>query len=346
MHFSEMLLQLYNNHLLTFTFLGEAEAQCAQLCKEGLVYGIATEDMDGLTFGAPKLIRNLSTGSADNVKEFDLQKTLAGLGLDHGQFIDLCILMGCDYCGSIRGVGPKTGLELIRKYGSIEEILTQKYKITEFAEAEVDYMEKKLPENDAEVAKEEEDKNGVKEEIKSDDEAEKDEEIKSLDEDEKENSRDGYPDTKSQAVVQSDSGDDGEVSKKKTAKGKKVKKDEKLSVPENWLFKGARYLFVEPNVHKNHYTEADLKQKDVDEEGLIKFMCEENGFSEERIKSGIKRIKDARGKSSQSRIDSFFKVLPGTTSTAKPNDKSKQNGAKRKTEKSGGSGAKRGRKPK
>lgn len=27
------------------------------------------------------------------------------LGLSREQFIDLCILMGCDYCGTIRGIG-------------------------------------------------------------------------------------------------------------------------------------------------------------------------------------------------------------------------------------------------
>lgn len=32
----------------------EAEAQCAAMAKAGLVYGVATEDMDCLTFGAPK----------------------------------------------------------------------------------------------------------------------------------------------------------------------------------------------------------------------------------------------------------------------------------------------------
>lgn len=30
---------------------GEAEAQCAAMCRAGLVYGVATEDMDALTFG-------------------------------------------------------------------------------------------------------------------------------------------------------------------------------------------------------------------------------------------------------------------------------------------------------
>jgi hypothetical protein len=37
----------------------EAEAQCAAMAKAGIVYGAATEDMDCLTFGCPRLIRHL-----------------------------------------------------------------------------------------------------------------------------------------------------------------------------------------------------------------------------------------------------------------------------------------------
>lgn len=39
------------------------------------------------------------------------------------QFIDLCILMGCDYCATIKGIGPKRAIDLIKQHGSIEEIL-------------------------------------------------------------------------------------------------------------------------------------------------------------------------------------------------------------------------------
>lgn len=39
------------------------------------------------------------------------------------QFIDLCILLGCDYTDSIRGIGPKRAMELIEKHKSIECIL-------------------------------------------------------------------------------------------------------------------------------------------------------------------------------------------------------------------------------
>ena len=31
----------------------EAEAQCAQICKEGKAFATVTEDMDALTFGTP-----------------------------------------------------------------------------------------------------------------------------------------------------------------------------------------------------------------------------------------------------------------------------------------------------
>ncbi|CAF4226473.1 unnamed protein product, partial [Rotaria magnacalcarata] len=42
----------------------EAEAQCAALVKQGKVYGVGTEDMDALTFGADVLVRHLTFSEA------------------------------------------------------------------------------------------------------------------------------------------------------------------------------------------------------------------------------------------------------------------------------------------
>lgn len=43
----------------------------------------------------------------------------------------MCILLGCDYCDSIKGIGPKRAIDLIREHRSIEKILenidTKKY---------------------------------------------------------------------------------------------------------------------------------------------------------------------------------------------------------------------------
>ncbi|KAJ6650146.1 Flap endonuclease 1, partial [Pseudolycoriella hygida] len=115
----------------------EAEAQCAAMVKTGKVFATATEDMDALTFGTTTLLRHLTSSEARKlpVQEFSYEKVLKGLEFTKEQFIDFCILLGCDYCDSIRGVGPKRALELITQYKSIEKILEnidkKKYQIPE-----------------------------------------------------------------------------------------------------------------------------------------------------------------------------------------------------------------------
>ncbi|CAF1388380.1 unnamed protein product [Adineta ricciae] len=115
----------------------EAEAQCAALVKEGKVYGVGTEDMDALTFGSDVLIRHLTFSEARKmpIREYTLAKVLQGLGINFEEFIDLCILLGCDYCDSIKGIGQKRALDLIKQYRNIETILkhidTKKYGIPE-----------------------------------------------------------------------------------------------------------------------------------------------------------------------------------------------------------------------
>lgn len=104
---------------------GEAEAQCAELCKSGKVWATATEDMDALTFGSPRLFRHMTFSQARKlpVTEFNLESVLEGLELTMDQFIDLCILCGCDYTNTIKGVGPKSALKLIKKHKSLEEVV-------------------------------------------------------------------------------------------------------------------------------------------------------------------------------------------------------------------------------
>ena len=45
---------------------------------------------------------------------------LAQLDVSMQQFIDFCILCGCDYCGTIRGIGPTTAFKLLKQHGSLE----------------------------------------------------------------------------------------------------------------------------------------------------------------------------------------------------------------------------------
>ncbi|KAJ2656608.1 Elongation of fatty acids protein 2 [Coemansia sp. RSA 1200] len=100
----------------------EAEAECAALAKAGKVWAAASQDMDTLLFGAPVLLRNLTVPAARKlpIEEIHLNEVLAGMEYTQDQLIDLGIILGCDYCDSIRGVGPKSGFDLISEHKTIE----------------------------------------------------------------------------------------------------------------------------------------------------------------------------------------------------------------------------------
>ncbi|CAI4231618.1 unnamed protein product [Auanema sp. JU1783] len=196
----------------------EAEAQCASLVKNGKVFATATEDMDALTFGSNVLLRHMTFSEAKKmpIKEINLSRVYSDFGMDHEQFVDLCIMLGCDYCGTIRGVGPKRAFELIKNYKTIEAVL-----------------------ENIDLAK--------------------------------------YP------------------------------------PPEDWPYKRARELFLDPEVAANENIELVWKEPDV--EGVVKFMCGERNFNEERIRSALAKMQKGRSAGTQGRIDSFFKVSQTVTST-------------------------------
>ncbi|XP_051253207.1 probable flap endonuclease 1 homolog [Dicentrarchus labrax] len=102
---------------------GDAEALCARLVREGTVDAVASEDMDTLPFGANILIRQLNAKKDSEVVEYSLPKLLEKLQISHEEFVDLCILLGCDYCDKIAGLGPKRALTLIQNHRTIEEVV-------------------------------------------------------------------------------------------------------------------------------------------------------------------------------------------------------------------------------
>jgi flap endonuclease-1 len=109
----------------------EAEAQCAELVRGGKAHAVGTEDMDALTFGSTRQLRNMTftkKSKDDKVLEITHAAVLEGLGLSNAEFVDFCILCGCDYTSTIRGVGPKTALKLVKEHGSIEAILAKGLK--------------------------------------------------------------------------------------------------------------------------------------------------------------------------------------------------------------------------
>ncbi|KAK4051655.1 Elongation of fatty acids protein 2 [Microbotryomycetes sp. JL201] len=104
---------------------GEAEAQCAELCRGNLVYGAGSEDMDTLTFNSPILVRHLTFSEARKmpIEVISLQDVLEGFNLTMDKFIEMCMLCGCDYLEPVKGIGAKTALKLVQEYDSFGDIV-------------------------------------------------------------------------------------------------------------------------------------------------------------------------------------------------------------------------------
>ncbi|KAL1962737.1 hypothetical protein VTN77DRAFT_9191 [Rasamsonia byssochlamydoides] len=198
----------------------EAEAQCAVLARAGKVYAAASEDMDTLCFDAPILLRHLtfSEQRKEPIQEIHLNRALEGLDMDRKQFIDLCILLGCDYLEPIPKIGPNTALKLIREHGSLE-------KVVEFIE------------NDPK---------------------------------------------------------------------------KKYTIPEDWPYKEARELFLNPDVRDADDPACQFKWENPDVEGLVDFLVKEKGFSEDRVRNGAARLQKNLKTAQQSRLEGFFKPIAKT----------------------------------
>merc|ERR1712241_22736 len=94
-------------------------------CRDGKVFAAATEDADCLTFGTKLLVRNLMAAESQKkqILEVNLERVLEQLNISMDQFIDFCILSGCDYCDTLHGVDPSTAIKLLLQHGSIEKVV-------------------------------------------------------------------------------------------------------------------------------------------------------------------------------------------------------------------------------
>lgn len=107
----------------------EAESLLAYFCKKGIIDGCISEDTDVLANGGCLFIRNFNSDK-NIVQEYCLYGILDCLKLTYEEFIDMCILCGCDYTPKINGMGPVTAYKLISKFKTIEEVLKNNNKYT------------------------------------------------------------------------------------------------------------------------------------------------------------------------------------------------------------------------
>jgi flap endonuclease-1 len=115
---------------------GEAEAIGSELCRTGYLHAMVTEDMDTLAFGCPILVRKCidkTVKMSDAISVLNLEVILQTLNINESQFLELCILCGCDYCENIPRIGYNTALQIIRTHENVDAFLDSqtKYKVPE-----------------------------------------------------------------------------------------------------------------------------------------------------------------------------------------------------------------------
>ena len=116
------------------TAAAEGEAQAAVMAAKGQLDVVATQDWDALLYGSPVLIRNLMDdgtkryGRVVHAQSIDLDAMLVQNDISREQLVDLAIMIGTDYHPGVKGIGPKTGLKLIKQHGTIEAVCEAKDK--------------------------------------------------------------------------------------------------------------------------------------------------------------------------------------------------------------------------
>jgi 5'-3' exonuclease len=120
------LIELFKLTATPYLFANrEADHLLAWLCKKGLLIGVISEDGDMLAHGCPLLVKGLNDyklRKEGQVKVIDRQQLLTDAGLDDSQFVNFCVLSGCDYF-KVPGVGAVTALREVTKCTDIVSIL-------------------------------------------------------------------------------------------------------------------------------------------------------------------------------------------------------------------------------
>ena len=102
------------------TAIGEADALCARLYKDDIITACLSDDMDMLAFGCGKTIKF----SEGKIIEYDLARILEELKFTYFEFIDMCILFGCDYIRTCNKLDYMDSYKLITQYRSIDNIFS------------------------------------------------------------------------------------------------------------------------------------------------------------------------------------------------------------------------------
>lgn len=97
----------------------EAEAQCAELFRLGMVDGIITDDSDCFLFGGSRIYKNMFN-QKQYVECYFSEDVDHKIGLNRERLIELALLLGSDYTEGIKGIGPVLAMEILAEFGNLK----------------------------------------------------------------------------------------------------------------------------------------------------------------------------------------------------------------------------------
>ena len=112
--------------VLSLNASGEADNVLAYFAKHGYVDAVISNDMDLLARGVENLyVPDLYTLPGDTIgwSCYSLSKIISTVSLSYTQFVEMCVLMGCDYTAGYRSIPHRSAYWAIKYKGTMTRIL-------------------------------------------------------------------------------------------------------------------------------------------------------------------------------------------------------------------------------
>ena len=107
---------------------GEAEVLCALLQKHGHVDYTLSDDTDTIAYGCMKVLR-MFRNCERYLVETDIEQFLRMKKITQDQFLNACVLAGCDYLHKVSNVDLEKCIDYVKKHNTLENTVMELKKI-------------------------------------------------------------------------------------------------------------------------------------------------------------------------------------------------------------------------
>lgn len=128
-HRNALIKLLETFKLPFFVANGEAETLCALLQRSGHVDYTLSDDTDTLAYGCMNTV-HMFKGSERYLIETDMDVFLRSKNMTRDEFLNACVLSGCDYLERISNIHIETCFEYVKKFHTLDQTLNALRKHT------------------------------------------------------------------------------------------------------------------------------------------------------------------------------------------------------------------------